>query len=442
LLRVAADASALVSADLCHLLGHFRRLEAVGEGPAILPARRIEAGAPLAIDGVHDQSRRASGFEDVARPEARPAERRIGGVRQALQAAVDDVVADRAQQSFPAPHHAVGLVQPLAVALHGDALGQRGVEVDGRTVVVAWIDGACAGLRLGRFCAPVVEVAHDARLDRRHVEIPDDDESDMGGNVFALVEGAQRLGIGGVQGLGRADREALPVPCARIEEERCRHRVAQRPGVAVAHFRQHDAPLALQRFLRDREVARGLAHQHQRGVEKRGIGAGQVELVKRPVEPGRGVGIGAEGEPFALEKGNHLSFGHSGGAVEGHVLDKMREALLVVGLVKRSGLHVHAHHAGAGRCRVAPDDVAHAIAEPPETVRLVDRDVAVLESPARIVARGPLLRRQRSRPQRSRRQRQEHCSQVTSHQGQECPDDLLLARGAGRYPPLPPTPFR
>jgi hypothetical protein len=75
--------------------------------------------------------------------------------------------------------------------------------------------------------------------------------------------------------------------------------------------------------------------------------ARQVELVERDVEVGRGVGVGAERQPLALEQLDHLALGHVGRAVERHVLDEVRVAELLVGLGDRAGVDPELHHRGA-----------------------------------------------------------------------------------------------
>ena len=251
-------------------------------------------------------------------------------------------------------------------------------------------------------------MADDACFDRADVEVADDDERDVPRHVFARVERAQRRAGGCVERFGRADGKAPGIAGLGVEELRRIEAVAIVPCVAVAHFRQDYAALAVDGALGNREVARGFAHQHQCGVQQDVIGARQVQLVDGPIEAGRGVGIGAEGEPVALQQLDHFAFGHTLGAVEGHVLDEVGISQFTVGLVERSRVHDHAHHGGAGRRRVVAHDVAHAIVQPSEAEVRIDGNVAVLESPGTVL--GNLLRGQRRGGQRH-----EDGNQKTSH---------------------------
>jgi hypothetical protein len=53
-----------------------------------------------------------------------------------------------------------------------------------------------------------------------------------------------------------------------------------------------------------------------------------------------------------------------GAAVEGHVLEHVRQAALIVGLVVRAGAHGQAQQDAVGRPRVAPDEVDEAVRQP------------------------------------------------------------------------------
>src|SRR3546814_2313757 len=68
----------------------------------------------------------------------------------------------------------------------------------------------------------------------------------------------------------------------------------------------------------------------------------QVELVDRLVEAGRGVGVGAEGQPLAFEQLDHLALGHMSRSVERHMFEEMGEAALVVGFGEAADVEARA----------------------------------------------------------------------------------------------------
>ena len=79
-----------------------------------------------------------------------------------------------------------------------------------------------------------------------------------------------------------------------------------------------------------------LAQQEEAFIHQVVGGVGQLQLVGGEFLVGGGVGVGAERQTQPLEDFHHLAFGHFLRAVEGHVLDEVGEALLVVGFVERS----------------------------------------------------------------------------------------------------------
>ena len=267
------------------------------------------------------------------------------------------------------------------MARDGDRLGQRRVEIDCLAPGIRDFDRSGSGLIGGGTRLPVGEMLRDRRLDDRRIEIADDHQHRIGGHIFPLPESAQTCGIRSRESLFRTDRH--PLGSARLGEEEFEriHRVAQRVGVARAPFRQHHAALARHCLLVEGQFARRLAHQHQGRVEQIRIRARQVELVLRALHPGRCVGVRPEGEAQPFEQSDHLALGHIGRSVEGHVLDEMREAALVIALVERSGGNLHADQRGVLGPVVAPDDIAQPVIEPPEPPSRLGCKFAVHEIP-------------------------------------------------------------
>ena len=134
-------------------------------------------------------------------------------------------------------------------------------------------------------------------------------------------------------------------------------------GVAVALFGQHHTALALHRLGGKAQLARGLAHQHQRGIEQPRVGARQVQHIGGVLVGGEGVGVGAKGQAQPLQQAHHLARLHMGGALKRHVLDEMGIATLIIGLVERAGGNLHADLHHTLRRGVRHDDIAHAIGQ-------------------------------------------------------------------------------
>ena len=79
-----------------------------------------------------------------------------------------------------------------------------------------------------------------------------------------------------------------------------------------------------------------------------------------------GVGVGAEGQAEALQHAHHFAGRHPGRAAEGHVLEEMGQAALVVALVERAGADAQAQRTAAGRGGVVLDRVPHAVGKAAE----------------------------------------------------------------------------
>ena len=168
--------------------------------------------------------------------------------------------------------------------------------------------------------------------------------------------------------------------CGGLEVEQVGD-VAQLEAVAGAAFALDHAAFAIDRGGVELHLARHFAHQEQGGVDPRLVGGGEVELVGGAVEAGRGIGVGAEGEPLPLEDPDHLALGDVGGAVERHMLDEVGEAALIVGLGDRAEREVEADRGGALGRGVAADGVAHAVGEAAVADRGVGDDVGDGEAP-------------------------------------------------------------
>ena len=280
--------------DIGDLLGDFGIGEPEFQRAAVFLLRRNQSALPFSIDYIDDQVGGPSDLEHVARAYSRAAERRINLAGGALEAAVYDPVADLAQQRGAASGYVVGLVDIPAVARDGDPFGQRRVNEYVGFALLRHIDRARIGARGLRLGWPIGEPRDDLLFDQRRIEIADHHQRGIRRGVFARPERLERGTGRGGQRLGHADRQPLGIARLRVEKPELVLQVAPRVSQAVAQFGHHHTAFAPDRGVVELQLARSLAHQHQRSVEQLGIVARQVELVLGLLEPGLGVGICAE----------------------------------------------------------------------------------------------------------------------------------------------------
>jgi hypothetical protein len=179
-----------------------------------------------------------------------------------------------------------------------------------------------------------------------------------------------------------------------------------RRHVAHALLGQNDALLLLDEQRVQLQPVADLAEQHQPRVQRGGVGLGEVEVIDRLVQPGRGVGVGPKAQALALQHAHDLAVRHVCAATEGHVLQEVRQPLLLVALLQRAGAYAHAHgHAVLGRL-VVLDGVAQPVGQPTEAHRGIGCALRQLESPPRTYGGQPAVGRIRQRLRRHQRQRQ------------------------------------
>ncbi len=105
--------------------------------------------------------------------------------------------------------------------------------------------------------------------------------------------------------------------------------------------------------------------QHeQRAVHDGGVGCGDSrEVIDSLVEAGEGVDILAKAYAYALQEVDDALVGEILGAVEGHVLQEMREAVLVILLKDGADFLSYVELGGVLRELIVADDVGEAVAE-------------------------------------------------------------------------------
>ena len=85
----------------------------------------------------------------------------------------------------------------------------------------------------------------------------------------------------------------------------------------------------------------------------------------------------AEARADRLEERHQLARLEMLAAVEGHVLEKVREAALIGVLLDRAGVDGEAHRDAIGRTLVLADEIAEAVRQPPGLHRRIDRQRAI-----------------------------------------------------------------
>ena len=210
----------------------------------------------------------------------------------------------------------------------------------------------------------------------------------MARHIFAGPETFEPRRVGLLKRLVRADRQPLAELRSRQQKFDLVLIVLELKRIAVTHFRHHHAAFTVNRGGREIELAGGFPHQHQRGIEQRRIVARQIQLVSGALIIGRGIGVGTEGQPLTLEQFDHVAFGHMSAAVEGHVLDIVGIAALIVVLVERACANFHPDQRGALGIGIAADNITHAVRQHAEAVTRIDRHVALLERPSGLGGRG------------------------------------------------------
>ena len=193
------------------------------------------------------------------------------------------------------------------------------------------------------------EVRLDQVLDRGAVEVADRDDGHQIGAVPVLVEARQLIRLERLDDFRLADRQ--PVRVARALEQDRKQLVGQARARAApqAPLFHDDAALLVDLDRIERHVVRPVFEHQQRAVDRLGLVGRNLQHVHGLVEARVGVEVRAEAHPERLDERDDGLLREVLRAVERHVLDEVREPLLVVVLEDRSGL---ARRAGAPRaCR-------------------------------------------------------------------------------------------
>ena len=252
--------------------------------------------------------------------------------------------------------------RPHPAELHGGLRPRLDREPEGRASRAHLAE---IGVWAGRTLAlPVAEAGLDLGFHGDDVDVAHHHQRGALGTVVVVVDVGQQTDLGVLDDRHETDRPPLRRPLPIHGEADLR--LGDPIGGAVAEplLREDHTAFLVHRALVEGEVAGDLAHQHQRGVERGVVGLGQVELVGGVVEAGAGVGVGAERQAEAFEGLNHLAPArHVLGTVEGHVLEEVCEALLVVVLHQRADIEAQPHRRLTGRRGVFQNRIAHPVGQ-------------------------------------------------------------------------------
>ena len=170
----------------------------------------------------------------------------------------------------------------------------------------------------------------DQPLGQRNIHIPCDHDRGTLGCVPFLIEIHEPVPAHLFDGLFQADGEAAAQQRVGHGEMKLIQLNALFDRVARQLFTQDDAALAVDLLFLQEHAVEIVAEQLQRLTEHRLVHAGQLQFVDRFLEGGVCVGVRAESHAQPLKGFHHGACGEMFGAVEGHVLQEVGHALLVV----------------------------------------------------------------------------------------------------------------
>ncbi len=356
----------------------------LGLGEAILQRlplhlhRRVQGRAPgLGLERDAELGQ-VSGAVQLAHAGGGAQERWVGRMGDAGVAPVQRRQGQVADHVAPLPHRGVRGGVEGADPVDGDR-GRGAVahhQLAGRP---ARGGAAQVGRRgLGADGLPVGEAGLDLLRHGGRIDVAGDHQGGAVGSVVGAVEVLDQVHRRGLDDLHLADGHAVGGELALELEGVARLVDFIVRRIAQPLFRQHHPALGLQRLGLEQQVAADLAQQQQALANGLGVVVGQVELVDRLGHAGAGVGVGAEGQAQPLQDLDRLVGARGvGRALEGHVLQHVGQALLVVALLQRARADAQAQRHLALGGLVVLDGVAHAVGQHAEGDGRIGRQVAV-----------------------------------------------------------------
>ena len=193
-----------------------------------------------------------------------------------------------------------------------------------------------------------------------------------------MVEFGETLVVGGADDFLRADGQALGEARVWHQKIQLGQKGAEADGIAAAFLAENNAALLFD-FLGLKEQAAGdIRKEGERFAERRGLRVGQFQLVDGAVETGGSVGVAAEFHAEALEELDDIGGRKVPAAIEGHVLEEVREPALVFVFVDGADPEREAGADAAAGFRIVAERIAQAVGQPAPRHGRINRQVAGL----------------------------------------------------------------
>ncbi len=203
----------------------------------------------------------------------------------------------------------------------------------------------------------------DLGLDDRRVKSPNRHDRHVAGPIPAAVEIDQALDRSVFDDLGQTDRRALGVErVAEYEREQIVLQ-ARTESLAEPPFLQDHAALKVHFLGVEGDCVGPVAQDLECGLDDFGIVGRDLDPVEGAVKTGLGVDVGPERAADRFKVLNDLLPGETLGAIEGHVLDEVRQSALVVFFQQRAGLDHQRDLGAVAGLGVLPDVVAQAVGQ-------------------------------------------------------------------------------
>ena len=295
-------------------------------------------------------------------------------------------------------------------------------------------DRARGRRRTARLQAAEGRFHHLLELLRGHVA--DGDDRHVRRAIKGVVERAQARGREGPQDLGLADRQPIGVTRV-IEEDRDLFVADPRSGAeAAAPFLDDDAALLVDLEGIQRQSAGEVGECGQALLDDRRLVRRQVEHVNGVFEAGLRIHMRAEPGADRLEIGHQFTRLEVLAAVECHVLEHVRQPLLVIRFVERAGLHRQPQDDPVRRPGVPADVIGQPVRQRAALDRRVERQHLLQVDGWR---RGDRRLARRERQARERDERSDgHCAGNVGGHGQTlaCAEFAMAGPRAIRRPQL------
>ncbi len=326
-----------------------------------------QAGRDAAVGDDGAQHLRVRIAADRAARGRRAQEGRVPAARHLGQTRVHHGVEQRLDQAAPVitdpALRKLGMLEDDGDAGHA-GLGIGG-DADQRLGVAGDVVDGTRGTGRGRrdFAQLVLDPA--LGLDRIHVT--DHRHRHAVRPIPFARERAQPGGVRALDDVGIADGQALGVTRAVHEDGELQALQARVRALAQAPFLQHDPALLVDLVLAQRPAAREVGEDGETLLHEAAAVAGHLEDVHRLVEAGVRIGVRAEARADGLQEPDELAGGEVLAAVEGHVLEEVGEAALVLLLEDGAGIDGQPQRHPVLGPRVAADVVGHPVRQPAAT---------------------------------------------------------------------------